>query len=99
MELDKMLKSNLGKNRYVMIVKHKKASIIKSVFYYNRDRIEILLDAYWALEFGGAEKVTIRSTKNRKNKLFEIHNTKEFDEIWHSLYGQNATYFVFAFRR
>lgn len=99
MELDKMMKPNFVKNRYVMIVKHKKASIIKRVFYYNCNRIEILLDAYWALEFGGADRVTIRSTKNRKKILFKIYNTKEFDEIWKRLYGPNATYFVFAFRR
>ena len=82
-----------------MIVKHKKTSTIKRVFYYNYSRIEILLDAYWALEFGGAVGVTIRSTKNRKKILFEIHNKKNFDEIWKRLYGPNATYFVFAFRR
>ena len=99
MELDKMMKPNFGKNRYVMIVKHKKASTIRRVFYYNRDRIEILLDAYWALEFGGADRVTIRSTKNRKKIVFEIYNTKEFDEIWKHLYWPNANYFVFAFRR
>lgn len=99
MELDKMLKMNFGKKRYVMIVKHKKDSTIKRVFYYNRDRIEILLDAYWALEFGGADRVTIRSTKNRKKILFEIYNAKEFDEIWKHIYGPNANYFVFADRR
>ena len=99
MELDKMLKQNLGKNRYVMIVKHKKASTIKSVFYYNHYHNEILLDAYWALEFGGADRVTIRSTKNRKKIMHEFHNTKEFDEAWKHIYGPNATYFVFAFRR
>ena len=99
MELDKMSKLNFGKSRYVMIVKHKKASTIKRVFYYNRDRIEILLDAYWALEFGGADRVTIRRTKNRKKILFEIYNIREFDEIWKRLYGPNANYFVFACRR
>ena len=99
MELDKMMKLNFGKNRYVMIVKHKKSSDIKRVFYYNHYRTEILLDAYWALEFGGADRVTIRSTKNRKKILLKIHNTKEFDEIWKRLYGPNANYFVFACRR
>ena len=98
MELDKMLKLNFGKRRYVMIVKHKKSSTIKRVFYYNRDRIEILLDAYWALEFGGADRITIRGVNNRKKILFEIHNTKEFDEIFRSIYGPNANYFVFACR-
>ena len=99
MELDKMLKTNFGKNRYVMIVKHNKDSTIKRVFYYNRDRIEILLDAYWALEFGGADRVTIRSTKNRKKILLEIHNANEFDEAWKHIYGPNANYFVFKCRR
>lgn len=97
MELDEMLK--LMKNDYVMIVKHKKESTIKRVFYYNYLRVDILLDAYWALEFGGAKRVTIRSTKNRKKILFEIYNAKEFDEIWNRLYGPNANYFVFADRR
>lgn len=82
-----------------MIVKHKKSSTIKRVFYYNYNRIEILLDAYWALEFGGADRVTIRSTKNRKKIMHEFHNTNEFDTAWKHIYGPNANYFVFAFRR
>ena len=82
-----------------MIVKHKKKSTIKRVFYYNYNQNEILLDAYWALEFGGADRVTIRRTKNRKKILFEIHNAKEFDEIFRSIYGPTANYFVFACRR
>lgn len=99
MELDKMLKLNFGKKRYVMIVKHKKDSTIKRVFYYNHYHIEILLDAYWALEFGGADRVTIRSTKNRKKIMHEFHNANEFDAAWKSIYGPNANYFVFADRR
>lgn len=99
MTLEKMLTLNFGKRRYVMIVKHKNNSNIKRVFYYNFNRIDMLLDAYWALEFGGAKRITIRSTKNRKKILLELHNVVEFDEIWKHLYGPNARYFVLKDRR
>lgn len=48
--------------RYMIIVKQKEGSNKKNrIFYYNYNRAEIMLDAYWAFHFIDAEHITIRN--------------------------------------
>lgn len=88
------------KRRYMIIVKKKKGSKKKNrVFYYNINKIEIMLDAYWAFEFMDAEKVTIRSTKFRNREILKtFNNIEEWENEWFDMFGEGAQYFVFADR-
>lgn len=94
-----MNKWKFWKRRYMIIVKRKKESEKKNkVFYYNLDRTEIMLDAYWAFIFMDAEKVTIRSTKHRKKILRTFNNVEEWKNEWTNMFGPNARYFVWKNR-
>lgn len=87
------------KRRYMMVTKCKEGyKDERKVFHYNIDKIEIMYDAYWMLEFGHAERVTIRSTKNRKKILVTITSVQEWESQWFKMFGYHANYFVFADR-
>lgn len=88
-----------SKRRYMLIVKMQDGWKRRNrVFRYNTDSIEIMLDAYWMLNFGHAESVSIRSTKNRKKILAVLKSTTEWQQLWEKKYGKNANWFVFSDR-
>lgn len=87
------------KRRYMLVTKCKEGyKDERKVFRYNVDKIEIMYDAYWMLKVGHAERVTVRSTKNRKKILATFTNIQEWETQWIKMFGDHANYFVFADR-
>ncbi len=87
------------KNRFMLVVKMKEGYKSRNrVFRYNTDEIEIMHDAAWMLMFGNAEKVTVRSVKNRKKILATFTDLADFNEVWRKKFGEGAQWFVFKDR-
>ena len=91
-----MLKFKLPKRRYMLIVKMKKGyKKNNKVFRYNTSKDEILYDAYWMLNWGHAESMTIRWTGNRKKILATIDSNEKWLEVWKQQFG-DANWFVWC---
>lgn len=95
-----MLDIRFPKNKYCVIVKTLKdfkTDKRKRVFYYSHYKTDAMLDAYWAFEFAGAEKVTIMRCKGHKI-MKEYHNLSEWKVSWDNMFGENARYMVWSDR-
>jgi len=100
-----MLKFKRPKNKYMIEVTRGKGKGIDkdgkrlSIRYYQVERNEAMLDAYWALVFSHATRVRIRSAKDRRHKIYRtFNNLNDWEDTWNECFGPNSRYFVFKDR-